>query len=280
MRRSLLLAISFIAGFACVSCNFNQPEIQEPVEKKDAVFTADLESVTTKTTVSDAGKVYWTIDDKISINGVTFGIAALSEDKTSASFNGSLSASSEYEAFYPSTLYSDGMSVLPSSFDYREGFNMPMYAKSSTTELEFRNICSVFKVTVNCTDIVTISSITMSSADKAMSGDFTVDSGFNAVLEKPGMISNTVTVNCGEGVPNGTVFYIPVPPQDYKRIKVSVSGIDEDGNEIDGYLATSSDTAFSAVRSELYILSMTTYKPATGILEYKGQLVDTEDARH
>lgn len=109
---------------------------------------------------------------------------------------------------------------------WREGiFNMPVYAPANTKELAFKNTCGVLRVCVKSSDFKKVRSINLTSWDRALSGVYYVD-GDKAVLSNPSDVGNMFTVNYTEDVPvssEGTMFYLPVPAQTYRELKVTIS---------------------------------------------------------
>lgn len=134
-----------------------------------------------------------------------------------------------YNAYFPAHLYNGEEATLPAFITeaWAEGrFNMPMYAQSNTSELNFKNLCGVLKISVNNVQFSKVQSIRVSSANKALSGKFTVDSNNSAVLTNASAIANNITIMYTEAVPTteeGTSFYIPVPAQTYRNLKIEVS---------------------------------------------------------
>lgn len=64
-----------------------------------------------------------------------------------------------YSAYFPANLYDGFTASLPSliSETWAEGkFNMPMYAQSNTTNLEFKNLCGVLKIAVKKESIASV----------------------------------------------------------------------------------------------------------------------------
>lgn len=134
-----------------------------------------------------------------------------------------------FAAYFPTTLYDGTTAVLPVQIteDWADGrFNMPMYASSETTDLQFKNLCGVLKITVNDEDLASVKSITVSSANCATSGAFTVNTENAAELSDPSDASKSVTVTYNTAVETdaeGKVFYIPVPAQTYRDLVIKVS---------------------------------------------------------
>lgn len=133
-----------------------------------------------------------------------------------------------YTAYFPSYLYDGSTATLPSEITekWTDGkFNMPMYAYSTDTDLEFKNLCGVLKITVKSSQIATVKSISVST-DKAISGAFTVDANNAAVLTNPNNEDNTITINYSNAVTTdatGKVFYVPLPAQTYGNLVIQVS---------------------------------------------------------
>lgn len=134
-----------------------------------------------------------------------------------------------FHAYFPATLYDGTTAVLPSQITEEwtdSKFNMPMYASSETTDLQFKNLCGVLKITVNDEDLASVKSITVSSANCATSGAFTVNAENAAELSYPSDASKSVTVTYNTAVETdaeGKVFYIPVPAQTYRDLVIKVS---------------------------------------------------------
>lgn len=134
---------------------------------------------------------------------------------------------SPYTAYFPETLIGNGYPMLQPviSETWEEGkFNMPMYAKSTTKNLQFKNLCGMLKVVVKKDVLASVRSITVSSSNCATSGKFSVNDD-KAVLTYPESISNTLTINYKESVPTsseGTAFYVPVPAQTYRDLQISM----------------------------------------------------------
>lgn len=99
-------------------------------------------------------------------------------------------------AYFPASLYIGG-AALPAEISetWVDGkFNMPMYATSTTTDLSFKNLCGVLKITIKSDQIAAVKRIRVRSANKAVSGPFTVDANNAAVLSDASAVANTLTV--------------------------------------------------------------------------------------
>lgn len=165
-----------------------------------------------------------------------------------------------FTAYFPATLY-DGMTdVLPAQIteDWADGkFNMPMYANSSTTDLQFKNLCGVVKITVKSTQIAAVKSIRVSSANKAVSGAFTVDANNAAVLTDASIVANILTVTYTNAVATtaeGNVFYVAIPAQIYQELKIE---LDPDGKGFTKSMTTKNATNITVERNKIYPIVFT-----------------------
>lgn len=163
-------------------------------------------------------------------------------------------ANAPYDAYFPASLYDGTTAVLPTNITetWADGkFNMPMYAHSENTELQFKNLCGVLKITVKSDQIAAVKKIRVSSANKATSGEFTVNSNNAAVLVNPNAVNNTVTMLYDTAVPTtaeGTTFYVAVPAQTYQELKIDLSS---DVTFTKG-MTTKSATDITVVRNTIY----------------------------
>lgn len=235
----ILLAAAVTALASCTSIieiyEFS-PEKESVVNTLSAPFTASVETTAaTKTALSETDAGYalnWSYLDRIKIySGST---AVLFETRnsysTEATFtvvdNAYLPVSSKYEAFYPATLDKDNL-MLPAkqtwARDNVSGF--PMYAVSDTRSLSFRNLCGILRFRVNLKETGSsfdVSSITVSSEGKGMSGSFNI-------VDNAAVVKNTntdVTLECPSPVSlyvsSTTDFYIYVPAGVYNHLKVKM----------------------------------------------------------
>lgn len=194
------------------------------------VFYANLEeNDATKTTIAGEGyKINWESTDEISVNGVRFTAFPDSSNPAYATFK---KASNEtkadpkppFVAYYPASIYDGTTAILPSTQAYiAEGniaFIVPMYARSAGLNLNFKNLCGLFKFTLKGSE--KLQAITLADETKAMSGKFTVKSSA-AVLDAEA--EGNITLDCGsDGVQlndAGKTFYVAVPAGNYDKLKV------------------------------------------------------------
>lgn len=208
-----------------------------------STFTASIETgAATKTSLKETEEGYalnWSYGDQIKVySGNT---AVLFETTngytTQATFssvdNASLPIADKYVAFYPATLDRDNL-VLPAKQTWVKNSvtGFPMYAESSTRSLAFRNLCGILRFRLNLKETgssFAVSSITVSSEGKGMSGAF-------SIVNDAAVVSSTntdVTLECETAVSlyssSTTDFNIYVPADVYNPLKVKI--VDSDGVE-------------------------------------------------
>lgn len=170
-----------------------------------------------------------------------------------------------HKAYFPASLY-NGVAALPSAVSetWADGkFNMPMYATSTTTDLQFKNLCGVLKITVKSDQIAAVKKIKVSSANKAVSGTFTVNANNAAVLSDASTVANTLTITYTEAVPTtaeGKVFYVAVPAQTYQKLKIR---LDADGNGFTKSMTTKAATNITVARNKIYPITFADNTPPT-----------------
>ena len=165
-------------------------------------------------------------------------------------------ASMEKTAVYPYAIVNDksGSSVsvtLPEEQLYKAGNiadgALPMVAVANDTELNFKNLCSVLKISM--TGSLTVNSITFTANNSniKVSGDASVDTG-NTTLTMANNAGSRLVLKC-DGVKlsdTATEFFIVVPSQTYKG-GFSLT-IDTDNGKV--FKSITSDVSIK--RSELY----------------------------
>lgn len=170
-----------------------------------------------------------------------------------------------YTAYFPADLYQQEHLVLPSRITetWADGkFNMPMYAHSESTDLQFKNLCGVLKVIVKNSQIARVKHITVSSSNHAMSGAFAVDANNAAILLNPTETSLTKTVNYTNAVETsaeGTVFYVAIPAQTYQDLTIVVS----DGTDCKD-MVTKSGRDIVVERNKIYPVTFEDNTPYSG----------------
>lgn len=199
--------------------------IFENNQKENSIrFTASIEgSIDTRATLV-SNKPNWDAGDIICIDGHDY---EASSPGVTTTFTGTGATEATHHAYFPASIYNGGIPTLPAVQSYEEGkFNMPMYAESTTEELEFKNICTVLAVSVSNADIDQVKAIKVASTTKALSGAFTVASDGTMTMTAPDDANKTVTLTFATAVPMTSeekVFYIAIPAQTYSDLKIYMS---------------------------------------------------------
>ena len=227
-----MLAAMLMAG--CTSDELTESTPQFQAGKPVTTITASILDENGRTVLGDADKVLWTEGDVIRLvtsDGNTTSVADYVADKggtTKSTFtikegDAPIVVTSNTVAYYPAELYDkvNECAVLPATQTYalidgKPKFeNAPMYAKADGVLFPFKNICTVLGVTVKANasgeDVTdTIQSIRV-SADKAMSGKFTVGADYTAVTAETE--PKAVVLNCGNEIvgTDGNMFYVAIP---------------------------------------------------------------------
>ena len=253
MKKYIYLAVAAIAALS--SCSSDNDPIMGETGKQALTFTASMEGSATRATYNDTEKcASWEEGDQISINGKTYNAQSAGLTTTfKAATEGQEAEGPTYNAYFACT-YDGSTATLPAevSETWANGkFNMPMYATSTTTDLAFKNLCGVLKITIKSDQIAAVKKIKVSSANKAVSGAFNVTSDA-AVLSEPNTVANTLTVTYADAVSTtaeGKVFYVAVPAQTYQELKIE---LDADGNGFTKSMTTKSATDITVDRNKIY----------------------------
>ena len=222
MKKYFFMAVAAIA--ALNSCSRDNEFEQIQAGSQGLVFTATMENSEATRATLDNKRAAWEAYDQISINGKKYS-AQGAGTTTTFKADGEGATGETYNAYFPADLYDGTTATLPTTQTYKDGkFNMPMYASSTTTELEFNNLCAVLAITISPEgDGKTVKSIKVTS-DKKMNGTFTVidkkavmgDDGTNAVVLKS---YEAVRIKADES----KVFYIAIPAQKYQYLNIFLS---------------------------------------------------------
>ena len=241
----------FFGAFAIVLLASCETEINHmiPLDGEDPGFAFSAITETggiTKTHLSDnasgAGyySLYWTKGDDISVyDGTSTSVFTTDSDGESTGMftwkEGTIDKNaSVYMAFYPSSITISDM-TLPETQDYVADnvADFPMYAGSRTTELRFKNLCGIIRLSLRNKEIgsLRISRIDLSAPHQGMSGHFSIgDEGAAIVTGAKG-----VSLNCETPVPiytsTETDFNIVVPQDDYDPLYVTIT--DAEGKKVD-----------------------------------------------
>lgn len=227
MKKYLLIAALGI--FALASC-----QRENLVEPGDATFTATTEGGTKTTLVQDGDvyKVLWKSGDKIVIvdHDGNSGIYVTKDSDATAVFtleSGSQAVKPNFNAVYPTSIFTGSALLLPAVQTYTEGTltEAPMIASSSTTSLQFKNVCGAMRLNLSTTQAgIKVRKIIL-TADKGLSGEAWVTNDAAVPEGKDG-----VTLDCGEdGVAIGETalpFFISVPQGTYSTFKITVVSTD------------------------------------------------------
>ncbi len=235
MKKSLFAIAAAAAVLAgCQMEEFGKIRSGEGVRE----FRATIEnSDATRTALAADGDLYhvnWLAGDQVSVtDGTLTAVYTAGEGGAPATWFSTDAADDQLpigpvEAFYPANFDK----VLPYEQEYVENgvqYN-PMYAKGEmkalpeTTDLAFKNICGILKFNLTSTDGAIVRNVVL-SADKGLSGAFTINDAGEAVVE--GTVG--ASLNCTGGVAisaTPVAFNFVVPAGEYKNLKVTVNTMD------------------------------------------------------
>lgn len=261
-----ILTMMIIAVALC-ACNKAQ-EKNNPNEIP-LIFTATIESTPGSKATLDGMTPSWEVGDQIRINN-NF-IYAAQNAGTSAKFGaiGTETTGTYYTALFPASYlvwqgHNPTMFLLPDEeCTWVEGkFNMPMYAISDDTNLNFKNICGVLAITVKDHQMSQVKRIRIYNPNKLMFGPFNVNSDGAMVLTDPvdpkidvGLRRRSLIYT--EPVPvyeESKVFYFPLAPQAYGTLKIEIS---EDGETFPYQLSTHPRANVVIERNKIYNVTFT-----------------------
>ena len=267
MKSSRIISNIFLGASLAftVACANEEPQYEAV---STTLFARMEEAHTTKTFLSDpVSGIYqnlWLDNDEIGVfvgeNEISkFSLkngAGTSKGEFQGEFKDLNGASMEKTAVYPYAIVNDksGSSVsvtLPEEQLYKAGNiadgALPMVAVANDTELNFKNLCSVLKISM--TGSLTVNSITFTANNSniKVSGDASVDTG-NTTLTMANNAGSRLVLKC-DGVKlsdTTTEFFIVVPSQTYTGGFSLI--IDTDN----GKVLKSITSDVSIKRSELY----------------------------
>lgn len=275
----LCLSGMILMGIGMTSCTK-----EETFSNGNPVFTATFEN-DAKTTIggTDTTVLSWAGDESIKIytrHSRTDYFATYITNSTGsyATFthnSGSTlpEGAETYKAVYPAEYASNEVEgnrhkmkiILPATQDYTSpGIiqTFPMYAESSNTNFEFKNLCGVLRLHLsNLEKSVRSIAITASSPLK---GTFTIDynSGNPTIAHTGNSSDNSVTLNCGsDGVSiagtTGAYFHIYLPPATYTSFTIQINFTDNTSST----KSLNNGASFTIVRNTRYTLTL--YNPTT-----------------
>ena len=226
MKKTFLVAALALLTVGMVSCKKEENNISK------LRFTATMESGA-KTSLSGQN-LTWDQNEKILVFGTAGGaLFAVDPDESDASVatfecvSGN-PGSGSYKAFYPPTLSNDGVNIVFRAVQSTTGnfANYPMYAESSTTDLLFKNICSVLRLNLQKNDasVTKIQIVT----DHYQTGTFRIQMNEDGVPEL--VPANTtdhtkiVTLEFDDAVSIATArdFFIYLIPGSYTHIVINL----------------------------------------------------------
>lgn len=229
----LLFALTAMVFTGCSSDDDFVPETP-----KEDVFTASIEEASR--TALNGRKVTW-IDGDV-VNFVTdskYDCAPYDVTPIGDGGMGLLSPRSinqpkkPYEAYYPADVWApkeDG--TYTSALPYRQDYDKeniiskvnPMYAKSDTTLLSFKNICGMLRLKLKGT--AKVSRIQVTDGDNSLSGEFEMKNDMAVITANSSKIRSGIYLNCGKGIelkPEGTDFCISIPAgKTYNKLVIKV----------------------------------------------------------
>lgn len=267
MKSSRIISNIFLGASLAftVACANEEPQYEAV---STTLFARMEEAHTTKTFLSDpVSGIYqnlWSDNDEIGVfvgeNEISkFSLkngAGTSKGEFQGEFKDLNGASMEKTAVYPYAIVNDksGSSVsvtLPEEQLYKAGNiadgALPMVAVANDTELNFKNLCSVLKISM--TGSLTVNSITFTANNSniKVSGDASIDTG-NTTLTMANNAGSRLVLKC-DGVKlsdTATEFFIVVPSQTY------TGGFSPTIDTDNGKVFKSITSDVSIKRSELY----------------------------
>lgn len=258
--KKINLFLACVSAFATlVGCSdLIEEPVGEPVVDSALTFTASIDALATKTTISDY-KVLWEEDDLIDINGAQYKVVEGGE--ATASFTPvdgnavAYGSSPLYKAYYPESI--KGGALPGVQYHTAAGslaYVNPMYAESDNTSLHFKNICGLLHLKIRGEK--TVSEIVVSNeSGQHLSGSYTIDERYNAVILEDG--KDAVTLDCGaDGVAltaDGSDFYVSLPAAEYDKLGIRI-------NTVDGCYTSFSISNATIERNACYTIGMNPQK--------------------
>ena len=218
-----------IAVFA--SCSKEATVTDKESKVEDPVFSASIEKETKAILNTTTKTVEWEASDEIAIvdnGGVKVIYVATPDgvDPTKATLvkkdgEENTLGSGPYTAYYPAGIV-DGLPNVTVYYNDADSDlkSLPMAAQSATTSLEFKNLCSVIKLTLPAQTGFNFKSVTLSSEAHYMSGPFTISSD-KAVLSS-GKHYTTLNRANAKSMSSEQVYYLPIPAGDYDDLQIMV----------------------------------------------------------
>lgn len=299
MKKYLFMAVAAIAALS--SCSSDNEVFNSEVETA-LTFTATMEGIggDTRTTFNATDKwAEWEAGDEIMVVSYDFveddfagGFYTAQSTGPTTTFKASMpgvevmSGADLYEASFMGFMEMDeeveGLIIPAKITASHDKFNMPMYAVSENTELNFQNQFSILKVSVASDVMESVKSIKISSSNKALSGIGSFaevyEGKYAAHLDNDDDPAQTFTVEYTSAVATsstGTEFYIPVIPSlkkkatseeydfdPYKDLKIELSA---DGTNFTKSMTTKKADGVTIERNKIYNITFKdNSEPTTG----------------
>ena len=192
-------------------------------------------------------------------------------DVTGESFRG------DYYAFSPNRIYDSPNSVkLPTTYSTDADGNLigfPMYAKSSSTILKFKNLCGMVCLRLHTPETITyIRKITLTTNQK-VNGTFSVSGGNAPTLSYNGTPTDqekSVTLKTLVDISTSHDFFIPLPERSYSSLIIKLYTADgktctltlDEGNTLE--IVRSQYTVIDLTPTETFSLNFTRAAGAKG----------------
>lgn len=256
MKKSIL----FLCTAAALTCGLSscQKDNLQP-----GTLSATMEDLMDKESkvVYDGSAFAWQEGDPIAVSRYTSAntrkgkyTASLTTSPNKATFTYSSESSSydvtndetyqgNYYAIYPHDViynrfdyanngsFTQARPILPATYRTDSDGHLlgnPMFATSSTKRLTFKHICGLLRLQLQ-KENVSISSIKVSSASQALSGDFTVTlSGDVPSLQATGEVTDArksvmLTLSSPTDITTQQTFFIPLPAGDYTDLTIELT---------------------------------------------------------
>ncbi|MBQ3819838.1 MAG: hypothetical protein II809_00050 [Bacteroidales bacterium] len=255
MKKSIF-AIAAVLLFA--ACAKESPS-SITSDSEDLVFYASVETPTKAVLNTTTYALEWASEDEIAIvdnEGVKVIYVATpdGEDASKATFTkkaGEVKSLGDgpYTAYYPASI-SEGLPnvTVYSNGDDSDLKSLPMAAHSETTSLEFKNLCSIIKLTLSAQSGYNFKSVTLSSESKFMSGRFLISD--NKAVLTSGRHYTTLNRANAKSMSVDQVYYLPIPAGTYDDLQIMVY------NNVKGEQSFYLNKTRSFVRNTIYPLTL------------------------
>lgn len=227
-------SIMCLAALAVVALGATSCKKDVNNEENGVQFRAIMETGSAKTELSGTN-VNWIAGDEVMIYGTeqsgVYTATPDAENATAATLTkvGQPAQGTPYTAIYPASAAVNATTVTLPAVQQSEGGNLantfPMYAQSTTTTLNFMNLCGVLKIHLQQADVTISKIVVTTNESQPISGTFTIDnSGEAPAIACASDGSNTVTLLCNEpvSIANGVDFCIAMPAGSYENLQVEI----------------------------------------------------------